>query len=65
LVEIGQTVEGYSTARSAHLLSKKLNLDTPILQMAYEVLHENRPVDDAVAHLLNRDQKGEFDWIGK
>ncbi|MFZ9519905.1 MAG: NAD(P)H-dependent glycerol-3-phosphate dehydrogenase [Silvanigrellaceae bacterium] len=65
LAEIGETVEGYSTARSAFLLSKKLSLDTPILQMAYEVLHEDRPVDDAVAHLLNREQKGEFDWIGK
>lgn len=65
LAEIGQTVEGYSTARSAYLLSERLKLDTPILKMAYEVLYENRPVRDAVAHLMNREQKGEFDWIGK
>lgn len=65
LAEIGQTVEGYSTARSAFLLSEKLKLDTPILRMAYEVLYENRPVRDAVTHLLNRGQKGEFDWISE
>ena len=63
LGEIGQTVEGYSTARSAYLLSERLKLDTPILKMAYQVLYENRPVRDAVAHLLNREQKGEFEWI--
>lgn len=63
LAEIGQTVEGYSTARSAYLLSERLKLDTPILKMAYEVLYENRPVRDAVAHLLHRQQKGEFEWI--
>lgn len=65
LAEIGETVEGYATARSAYLLSEKLKLDTPILKMAYEVLYENRPVRDAVAHLLHREQKGEFDWIGQ
>lgn len=65
LADIGQTVEGYSTARSAYLLSEKLHLDTPILKMAYEVLYENKPVRDAVAHLLHRQQKGEFDWIGR
>lgn len=65
LAEMGQTVEGYSTARSAYLLSQKLKLDTPILRMAYEVLYENRPVRDAVAHLLHREQKGEFDWISQ
>jgi glycerol-3-phosphate dehydrogenase (NAD(P)+) len=65
LADIGQTVEGYSTAKSAKLLSEKLKLDTPILDMAYEVLYENRPVRAAVEHLLNRGQKGEFDWIGE
>ena len=63
LAEIGQVVEGYTTARSAYLLSQKLQLDTPILKMAYQVLYEGRPVRDAVKHLLNREQKGEFDWI--
>jgi glycerol-3-phosphate dehydrogenase len=33
--------------------------------MVYEVLYEGRPVRDAVQHLLNREQKGEFDWILK
>lgn len=65
LSEIGQVVEGYTTARSAFLLSQKLNLDTPIIKMVYEVLYEGRPVRDAVQHLLNREQKGEFDWIIK
>lgn len=65
LAEIGQVVEGYTTARSAYLLSQRLNLDTPIIKMVYEVLYEGRPVRDAVQHLLNREQKGEFDWIVK
>jgi glycerol-3-phosphate dehydrogenase (NAD(P)+) len=65
LTEIGQVVEGYTTARSAYLLSQKLSLDTPIIKMVYEVLYEGRPVRDAVQHLLNREQKGEFDWIIK
>jgi len=65
LAEIGEVVEGYTTARSAWLLSQRLKLDTPILKMAYQVLYEGRPVRDAVQHLLNREQKGEFDWIGK
>jgi glycerol-3-phosphate dehydrogenase (NAD(P)+) len=65
LAEIGEVVEGYTTARSAWLLSQRLKLDTPILKMAYQVLYEGRPVRDAVQHLLNREQKGEFDWISK
>lgn len=65
LSEIGQVVEGYTTAKSAYLLSQRLNLDTPIIKMVYEVLYEGRPVRDAVQHLLNREQKGEFDWIMK
>lgn len=65
LAEIGQVVEGYTTARSAWLLSQNLKLDTPILKVAYEVLYQGRPVRDAVQHLLNREQKGEFDWISQ
>lgn len=60
---LGQVVEGYHTSYSAFHLSQKLKLDTPILSTVYHVLFENLPIQKAVFSLLERDQKGEFDWI--
>jgi glycerol-3-phosphate dehydrogenase (NAD(P)+) len=60
---MGQVIEGVTTAESAFLLSQKLGLDTPILEIVYDVLYKNLPLRDAVSALANRESKGEFDWL--
>ncbi|MBA3581486.1 MAG: NAD(P)-dependent glycerol-3-phosphate dehydrogenase [Gammaproteobacteria bacterium] len=57
--EIGQAVEGYKTAQSAHLLAKQLQIDAPIIEQTYQVLFENKPAQNAVRALLTRDPKPE------
>ena len=60
---LGQVVEGVTTAQSAHELSLKLGLDTPILDVAHQVIFCKKPIREAVSQLLSRSNKGEFDWI--
>ncbi len=60
---MGQVIEGFTTAQSAFELVTKLQLDTPILKLVHLVAAGKIPVRDALMTLLNRSQKGEFDWI--
>ena len=59
LQEIGQVVEGFNTAREVVQLAKKYNVDMPISEQVYRVLHEGLPPAEAVRNLLARDIKSE------
>jgi glycerol-3-phosphate dehydrogenase (NAD(P)+) len=52
--------EGYLTARAAWRLAQKLGVDVPITEQVYYVLHEARPLLEAMKMLLTRAQKDEL-----
>lgn len=52
--------EGYLTARAAYRLGQKLGVDLPITEQVYHVLHEERPLLEAMKMLLTRAQKDEL-----
>ena len=56
--------EGYLTARAAWRLAQKLSVDVPITEQVYYVLHEDRPLLDAMKMLLTRAQKNELWGLG-
>ncbi|CAN5293792.1 NAD(P)H-dependent glycerol-3-phosphate dehydrogenase [soil metagenome] len=55
--------EGYFTARAAYQLSKKLGVDAPIVEQVYFVLHEGRPLLEALRMLMSRESKDELQGI--
>jgi len=55
--------EGYYTAAAAAALARKLGVDMPITENVYCVLHEGRPLADAVRMLLERTYKDELAGI--
>jgi glycerol-3-phosphate dehydrogenase (NAD(P)+) len=56
--------EGFLTARAAWRLAQKLGVDVPITEQVYHVLHEGRPLLDAMKMLLTRAQKDELWGFG-
>lgn len=60
--ETEQVIEGIATTISANELSKKLGIETTIINMAYRVLYENIPIQYAVRLLIERQQSSEFKW---
>ena len=62
--QVGAVVEGYYATRSAWELSKKLQVDMPIIQSAYSVLYEGEEAAQAVAELLHRSKKTESEDSG-
>lgn len=58
LAQVG-TVEGYYAAKMAHELSLKYNVSTPIINMCYELLYNNKPTKDIVKELMTRPFKEE------
>ena len=60
--------EGYSTAKAAYALACKHGVEVPITEQVFRVLHEGRPLLDAMHLLMNRSQKSElwgFDGIAR
>ncbi len=57
--EIGQVVEGISTAKEVVALAKKQHIDMPITEQVYNVLYENASAENAVNALFNRAIKTE------
>jgi len=51
---LGHVAEGVTTAKSAHDLASRLQVDLPISSEVYSVLYEEKPVYDAVRELLHR-----------
>ena len=56
--------EGYLTARAGWRLAQKLGVDVPITEQVFHVLHEGRPLLDAMKLLLTRAQKDELWGLG-
>jgi glycerol-3-phosphate dehydrogenase (NAD(P)+) len=53
--EIGQEVEGVHAAREAHQISQKFDIEMPICEQTYQVLHQNLAPAEAVDRLLMRE----------
>jgi glycerol-3-phosphate dehydrogenase (NAD(P)+) len=51
--------EGIPTAKSAYECARKLNIETPIIDQIYSIVHEDKRPDQALQELLARDQKAE------
>jgi len=60
LHRLGHVAEGVYTAREVHHLARRLAVEMPICETVYRVIYEQIPVDEAVAELLNRAPKLEF-----
>ena len=52
-------VEGARTAEAIYNASKKLNLETPIIDAVYRVIYEKEDVNKAVLELMSRSLKDE------
>ena len=59
LVEIDQVVEGIQTANEIRALAEKHQVEMPITDHVFRVLHDGMSAREAVASLLNRDLKPE------
>jgi glycerol-3-phosphate dehydrogenase (NAD(P)+) len=59
LAEIGQVVEGYTAAKAAYAVAKRMNVEMPLCTGVYRVLYEGVPARDAVHELMTRPIKSE------
>ncbi|NLJ58072.1 MAG: NAD(P)H-dependent glycerol-3-phosphate dehydrogenase [Tissierellia bacterium] len=59
ITKVGMVVEGIPTSYAAYELSKKLNVEMPIVNAMYEVLEHNADVRETVKKLMLRDKKEE------
>jgi glycerol-3-phosphate dehydrogenase (NAD(P)+) len=57
--KVGMVVEGIPTTYAAYELSKKLNVEMPIVNAMYDVLENNADVKETVNRLMLRDKKEE------
>lgn len=58
--EVKMVVEGVYSAKAALKLSKKYNIEMPIIEQVNMVLFENKSARDALNELLTRDRKAEI-----
>ncbi len=58
LEQVG-TVEGYYAALMANELSKKYNIELPIINECYSILYEGKPAYTAVKNLMSRPKRQE------
>jgi glycerol-3-phosphate dehydrogenase (NAD(P)+) len=52
--------EGFWTSAATHALASKRGVDMPITEQVYHVLHQGRPLLEALKMLVTRDFKGEL-----
>ena len=57
---IGQVVEGIETARSAHQLAQKLEVEVPIISAVHAVLYKSVAAKDALRAVIERPPSTEF-----
>jgi glycerol-3-phosphate dehydrogenase (NAD(P)+) len=57
--DIHQVVEGVTAARAVYAVAQRLSVDMPICQEIYRVMHEGKPVRDAVQALMGREVRSE------
>ncbi len=58
---IGQVVEGVNTSREVHLLAQEHEIDMPITEQVYLILHQGHTPRDAVNALMERAIRPELD----
>jgi glycerol-3-phosphate dehydrogenase (NAD(P)+) len=56
---IGQVVEGVTAASAVRLVAEREGVDMPICLEVYRVMHEARPVRDALQALMGREVRSE------
>jgi len=61
LGEMKQVAEGVKTAKVAHELAAKINVDAPIINAMHAVIHEGVPVREAIMRMLTRPVRSERD----
>ncbi len=54
-----QTIEGFRVIEALHQLSKKSNIYLPIINTAYEVIFENKEIEEALNEILSAKLKEE------
>jgi glycerol-3-phosphate dehydrogenase (NAD(P)+) len=59
LPTLASVAEGYPTARSAHQLAAKLQIDAPIISEVHAMLYQNKTPIDALRDLTSRDSTSE------
>jgi len=59
LAETDMVVEGVATAKAAFDLSKKYNVEMPVVTEIYKVLYENKDPKTAARDLMTRSPKNE------
>lgn len=60
LSDMNMVAEGVKTSLSVYQLAKKLEVEMPICEQVYYVLHEGKDVREAVADIMKRDLKREM-----
>jgi glycerol-3-phosphate dehydrogenase (NAD(P)+) len=59
--EIQQVVEGLPAARAVYEVAQRLQVDMPICQEIYRIMHEDKPVQAVVEALMGREVRSETD----
>lgn len=59
--ELNQVAEGVPNAKNAYELARSLNVRTPLINVAYEVLYQGKPCEQALVELLSRNPRSESD----
>ena len=57
--EVHMVVEGVYSAKAAYALSKKYNIEMPIVEMINKILFEHIPIKDVTSDLMLREPKDE------
>ena len=57
--QIGMVIEGVDNIEVAYELSKKYNVDMPIVNAVYDMLYNNLSPKEGVSLLMTRDKKSE------
>lgn len=57
--EVGMTIESIDNIDVAYKLSKKYNIEMPIVENVYKILYENLSPKDAINILMTREKKSE------
>lgn len=58
--KIGMVVEGISTAEAAYALAKRYEIEMPITESIYKVIHNEISAKEAVSYLMKREKKNEM-----
>lgn len=63
LAETNTVAEGVKTSKSVYDLSRKIDVEMPIAEEVYQVIHEDKSTHQAVRDILNRELRREMDGV--